>query len=1682
LKEKGKVVRVCATTGLAATAIGGKTIHSMFRIFPKFKSEFGGNNATMAEMIEATIKDLPVGRRELSERENEVVAEILRTDVVIIDEISMMHVVDLRRLDARLQNVRNNKMPFGGVRMVFVGDFLQLEPVNNSHAPVKLPQGMSAFAYESDVSWKNASITTIQLTKIVRQQDEYFATFLNNIRCGIWHPWMNDVVEQCKSKPIPEIGVPYFASKNSEVNAINEREMAKLPGESWICMSEDRKDKRVDGNWVTDHEYWDKNSLALRKLELKIGAQVICLVNKPLGWMPYEKDGQLFIPNTDPGQNPGLVNGDIGMVIGFAKLDTGRNPNVEDNGNPIVEFKRTNEKFIFIRRTFSQGIENEFRRQIPIKPCWALTVHKAQGMTLHEAVVDVADAFATGQVYVALSRVRTLDGLYIKSFNPNNIKAHEKSLAFYGIKGNYEGDEQQGPNGGNQGAKPVEPNKPNNGGSEMKVPMFKQEQYKFLSNMYPVMIDGYKSVEAFYVAMKTKDKDIRTQIREMNGFEAKQFGRTLVIREDWEAIKLDVMWYALNKKFAAGSELAAMLLATGYTKLVETNSWHDNFWGDCYCEKCADIKGDNHLGEMLMKIRENLRKDGDGNKPVVSDNPQTPQGGENMNNNVPATALVKCEKLDAVEVQKIITLLEERALPNLKEDISSYAAGRKRVWMPYEAPLDSPNNQSRPFAPGLLDQEIWAWIKEVCARHGFVAETCLISKGGSINPHRDTTYAAEWAMGINLGECRWSISRTRESAKDFYTMKLFGGEVFKFNSKHVHKVENVAPDRWAINIWGIADTPAAQKANVRGRLEEMLNANPQVRAFIDGNNNNQQPTKEETNMSEIDKFWKEEVPEMTTPTAEQVREAVKLDRQEEIDIMLNGGVMNIGKQIYAENDHIRVITNYNNHLEGFEIRPDGSYVFAFLDHFFKDTAYRVHVMPQFIGGKPNPNLFHETEITDQVVIRWSNADKQYTITMPENKSWLHMLSKIGLIIGNSKKMAKRLQELVRHTAAYRYTDSLKIKVMDPVDLKVDEKYVDGISAISRSFAISLYLNNNYASDEFVQDKIDAINSGKIIIVSLRVLTPTGLIKGNAIILPDKMMDGYDIKTFTPNVKSELSTNGWYWATIEPSFGRAPLKTDDLTMAIYSDVKGIVDAELLLNTFRQVIADQGDKIMNGDPNDWIKQVRKWATLDKDDLNAESYVTAKRVDQLVDKLEEVGLSIESSQLLMYLKTVNFGQMYGIVDRTSKVVSKENVYMQDNGTWMPVPYAYRAHIMTREVLEIFGFSFKNKVYEGFYHEKTHCFVVPGEFFVANYKNHGGPDLDDTINVMIRQMTTNDGSNTLCAFLLRNPNDFAEWSEIPVSPKEVKYCYHQIGDIPTVSWEELNNAVPKLTDLIANNCISYKYAALPGASNINLRAQYSILDEARNRLSSQMLPGGTGATVLPKIIYYAVTKTFIEKQLTSNEQLIDAVQQGMATPDDILLIKEASEEIYINLKKALKNRTCNMIDHYWATTRITGPANRDHGFWGRGYSYVLKRKDSAMMSLFDEREKIAREMYVQLVEWANNPYAPSKLMSYVDPDQGKAAIEFNRLMALYYRATDKDTGGKVRHWANEFVQILENSDRTKGEEYTDRKILRMWRHSFEMKRVRPNSNWDRWLFVVDPTLSKLPIDWLVRAYKRLG
>jgi ribA/ribD-fused uncharacterized protein len=1076
---------------------------------------------------------------------------------------------------------------------------------------------------------------------------------------------------------------------------------------------------------------------------------------------------------------------------------------------------------------------------------------------------------------------------------------------------------------------PVEPMNPTEKDKDMKaVPMFKQDEYKFLSNMYPVDIVGYKCVESFYMAMKTENKSIREQIKSMNGFEAKKFARTFAIRKDWNEIKMDVMRHALVIKFEPGTELAAKLLATGDVELIETNTWHDNFWGQCICGTvCNDVTGKNMLGAMLMEIRDSLKDNGGESG---KDMPKTPNNPQQMKEEKPMNTIIE----------------------QTKKEVAMYVPG---------------NTQT--FFHGIVDyMDIWQEVMEVTTVDG-------------------------------ISDKVWSKIKGIKSRED-------------------HK-----------------NTPAEEK-NVCTLMLDKLCAKYGI-------------------------------------TREYIQRRTAAYESGYSDPMIDGGMKVIG-------GNMRLITTMP--LTGMDASvkeefKQGAYSFAFLDTFFPQ-GYRVEVRNikhSLITAAPLP----EDEITPDTVIRWSTADHQFTIIVNNNNGWLDAFNKIGLTIGNSKKFAKRSQEFARQSCMYGLYNNLDVEIMDPADLGVDEKYVDGISAVSRTIMVNMIENNQNASDEWKEAMIKRVESGKMSIVQLRVLTPQGLIKGNAIVLPDKMMNGYDIRTFTPNVKAEIKTDGWYWATAEGSYGKLPLSSDDLTLAIYRDVMGVIDPWLMLSTLQHAMNELVDNYKNGSDSDWRKEVAM--NIDnEDDMNPNKNSMIKRIDQLADKLNEIGLGIESSQLLMYLKARGVAMMFGILTPEGKMVPEGDAATQRGvGTRMPVPFAYRAHIMTREVLEIFGYKFNNKGMQGFYHDKTHCFVVPGEFFVENYPNHGGPDLDDSINVMIRDFVNAEGKRSYKALLMRNPNDFGEWSAIPVAPSEVEHCYHTYGNVPTVIEAELRAKVEQLSNMLKNNRINYSFEELPGASTLEIGDVYSIEDEVRMRKSAAAMPGGTGATVLPKMLTYAITGKVITDQLVSNEQIIDAVQQGLGTPGDMKLISESGDEFYREIKRWMVS-TGGRIDQYWIKSkRVPMRVGIEFKYWGKNFSFVADKENSPILEMMQVREAIVRAAYKELLEWANTPYMPACIanMAMDNEERKLAATEFAQITQWFYAVT---ADGTTKDWAKKLVETLEKSDKEKGEAYTDRKMLRLFRQGFIAKTAKPMGNHDKWLFVVDPELNALPIDWLIRAYQR--
>ena len=365
-----------ATTGVAALNIGGTTLHSW--------SGMGLADDNGMDLLNKVASNTKASNR------------IKHVRVLVIDEISMAKSELVEKLDIVCQFIRDNDKPFGGLQIVFVGDFMQLPPVFKHFEKEE-------FAFDSQ-AWRDAKVKTIHLTEIVRQHDEpHFAKFLNEIRLGTATNY--DILDTCIGRVFPDDGIRpvRLFCKNIDVDAYNKMELDKIdsPSQNYYCTDE--------GSEVWK-QFFDKNSQAPAKLELKVGAQVILL------------------RNLDPVN--GLVNGSVGVVHKMY--------------SDMVEVK-------FINGTF--GIEpheweikqNELdpltnmmkkvsvakRKQLPLRLAWALTVHKGQGSTLDRAEINVGEAFAAGQVYVALSRVRSLSSLRINAFNPGKVMVNKKCLNFY---------------------------------------------------------------------------------------------------------------------------------------------------------------------------------------------------------------------------------------------------------------------------------------------------------------------------------------------------------------------------------------------------------------------------------------------------------------------------------------------------------------------------------------------------------------------------------------------------------------------------------------------------------------------------------------------------------------------------------------------------------------------------------------------------------------------------------------------------------------------------------------------------------------------------------------------------------------------------------------------------------------------------------------------------------------------------------------------------------------------------------------------------------------------------------------------------------------------------------------------------------------------------------------------------
>lgn len=377
LRDYGVRIAVTASTGIAATHIGGVTIHS--------RSWIG---------IKDNLTDHDI---DLIAQKEPVYKNISKAKVLIIDEISMLSANMLDNVDRVCKSIRRDRRPFGGLQVVLCGDFFQLPPVFRQAEPVVQMDTLFAelnkwvdkkrFAFAAQ-SRKEADFAICYLDTQHRQQDEKFWKVLNELRIGQVSTESIDLLEQRKNQIIEHAWLTRLFTHNADVDRINTEELDKLSEQEHLFMCKASGDKRLI-------EVLKKWMLAMEQLVLKKWAQVLFLKNNPTKW---------------------YYNGTTWVVKNFDPLD--RMPRVETKDGVMIKVEPE-------ARAIDNGNDAMAEvRQIPLKLAWAITVHKSQGMTLDVAQIDLSRVFEPGQAYVALSRLRTLEGLHLLWLNREGLYAH----------------------------------------------------------------------------------------------------------------------------------------------------------------------------------------------------------------------------------------------------------------------------------------------------------------------------------------------------------------------------------------------------------------------------------------------------------------------------------------------------------------------------------------------------------------------------------------------------------------------------------------------------------------------------------------------------------------------------------------------------------------------------------------------------------------------------------------------------------------------------------------------------------------------------------------------------------------------------------------------------------------------------------------------------------------------------------------------------------------------------------------------------------------------------------------------------------------------------------------------------------------------------------------------------------
>ena len=374
-----KKLTITSTTGIAAVNVKGQTLHSWAGV--------GLCRNTVYNTVEK-IKKRPTQYR-----------QIMNCKILAVDEISMLNIEAFEYINEVLREVRECNDPFGGIQVFFIGDFFQLPPVEKEGE-------IRHYCFDSPV-WDKLGLKNVVLKKNYRQNEENFITALAHMRENCLEV---EDIELLKTRCVEneDADILHIFSTNEEANRYNFAKFNMIDEPVKLFYAEDgayRGSKLVTEGFTESENYileiFSKNCRAEKEIALKLGARVMLLVNMDF--------------------NKGLINGACGVIQGFnqdtisIKFDNGIVSNI-----PKHKFE-----YYYNERVVAE------RMQYPLKLAYGITIHKSQGMTLDRLVVDCARIFERGQSYVAMSRVKTLEGLYLKNFEPEKVLVDNRVAEFY---------------------------------------------------------------------------------------------------------------------------------------------------------------------------------------------------------------------------------------------------------------------------------------------------------------------------------------------------------------------------------------------------------------------------------------------------------------------------------------------------------------------------------------------------------------------------------------------------------------------------------------------------------------------------------------------------------------------------------------------------------------------------------------------------------------------------------------------------------------------------------------------------------------------------------------------------------------------------------------------------------------------------------------------------------------------------------------------------------------------------------------------------------------------------------------------------------------------------------------------------------------------------------------------------